>query len=106
MSKELREKVIGKQKLAEIISNTEVYTWWSSGYPHKEYLKDVSVDELITLIRNATQDEAKPIESALKALVELKDYKDEFGKTAYYIQRQPIVWNDARRAIDNLRGAE
>ena len=59
-------------------------------------------DELITLIL----DEVKPIESALKALVELKDYKDEFGKTTYYIQRQPVVWNDARRAIDNLRGSD
>ena len=62
------------------------------------------VTDLITLIRTATLDEVKPIELALKALVELKDYKDEFGKTTYYIQRQPVVWNDARRAIDNLRG--
>jgi len=68
------------------------------GFDYNETIKAFTLD------RNATQDEAKPIESALKALVELKDYKDEFGKTAYYIQRQPIVWNDARRAIDNLRG--
>lgn len=38
--------------------------------------------------------------AALAELVRLKEYKDKFGKTPGYIERQPAAWDEARRVLN------
>lgn len=37
--------------------------------------------------------------SALKNLVELKERKETIGKDDYYLNEQPIAWEEAKRAL-------
>lgn len=39
--------------------------------------------------------------SALKNLVELKERKETIGKDDYYLNEQPIAWEEAKRALRN-----
>jgi len=39
------------------------------------------------------------LQSSLKQLVHLKDYKDEHGKDIYYTVHQPIAWKIAKEAL-------
>ena len=43
--------------------------------------------------------DCKEIREALLALVYLKEHKDQFGKTDYYLLRQPKAWSDANKAL-------
>ncbi len=46
----------------------------------------------------------RKLEWALKVLVSLKDFKDEHGKTAKYLDQQPRAWEDARRVLRKEEG--
>ena len=37
--------------------------------------------------------------SALKNLVELKERKEIIGKDEYYLNEQPIAWEEAKKAL-------
>ena len=37
--------------------------------------------------------------TALNSLVDLKRYKDEYGKDGVYMTRQPVVWSNAKQAL-------
>ena len=39
----------------------------------------------------------------LKALVQLKEIKDKDGKTEFYLKNQPIVWDNAKKFLENYQ---
>ena len=41
--------------------------------------------------------------NALVSLVDLKNYKDEYGKDMTYIEHQPKVWALAREALEQVK---
>ena len=41
---------------------------------------------------------------ALQTLVNLKNYKNNFGKTDYYTENQPLSWEKAEKAINKALG--
>ena len=43
-------------------------------------------------------------ESTLRDLLRLKEYKDRYGKTKAYLERQPKVWEAAKEALAALKG--
>lgn len=47
------------------------------------------------------------LEALLQELVDLKDHKDQYGKTDYYRQHQPDAWRRARKELrERGRGGE
>lgn len=44
----------------------------------------------------------KEIYNCLHNLVELKDYKDNNGKDDYYKEKQPLLWEQAREALESF----
>lgn len=43
------------------------------------------------------------LEDTLTRLVELKEYRDKFGKTEHYTKERPILWDKARRLINEIK---
>jgi hypothetical protein len=41
--------------------------------------------------------------SILKTLVDLKELKDKYGKTALYNERQPLAWDAAKKFLENYQ---
>lgn len=41
--------------------------------------------------------------NALVTLVDLKKYKDKFGKNPIYLERQPQIWEMAKKAIKQIQ---
>lgn len=49
----------------------------------------------------AAKKDALQLRIALKHLVELKDYKDKYGKDSFYELHQPIAWDVARDLLND-----
>jgi len=39
------------------------------------------------------------LEECLQGLIDLKNYKDQYGKDDYYNENQPLAWKRARKAL-------
>lgn len=49
------------------------------------------------------RDQAQRMEDALEELTELKQMKDELGKTTNYLTRQPTAWKRATEALQQFK---
>lgn len=45
--------------------------------------------------------EVSTLRKALEDLVTLKEYRDWHGKTSEYLEKKPLVWQQARDALDS-----
>jgi len=50
--------------------------------------------------RAELEDEHGTLRLALRSLVELKHYKDEFGKTSFYESQREHIWSLAERTLE------
>jgi len=48
------------------------------------------------------KEQNEQLKSALTRLVDLKDYKDEFGKDDIYTTHQPEAWDFARQTLKSV----
>lgn len=54
----------------------------------------------------AEREQFKIVIDALEELVQLKQMKDELGKTTNYLARQPEAWRRAKEALEQWKGKE
>lgn len=49
------------------------------------------------------EEENGEILEVLEELVSLKKWKEEFGKDEWYLQKQPIAWNNAKKVLEKAK---
>lgn len=62
--------------------------------------KDSRISQLESALAKS-QEKCKAYEGALEKLVQLKKYKDQFGKDAEYKAMQPLVWDIANTVLQS-----
>ncbi len=65
----------------------------------KAFKELIAENKKLKETKNKFMDKHYSCEAVITMLVELKEYKDKFGKDEKYLERQPIAWNRARRLI-------
>ena len=69
-------------------------------------IKFLTTEQQNSVVSELLRQQVKPtyeeLVKCLGELVDLKTYKDEYGKTDFYTKQQPVLWGRARKLLERI----